>query len=398
MFFRGDGKSHIENGDCFDHANKESVCGKFTRAFLNPPYSQASEPERDFIDASMEALEPGGVMAAVVKAGIFADDDNAQWRTAFAKRHSVLAMISFPEDLFYPTAAPASIFIAKAHIPMQNNTEVFMARIQNDGFTKLKGKRVAVEGSQIPEIVQCYNDFLQGKHVSSSIAATTASANLLTGREFSPQQWLDHTQISYSESKTAMLAVQMSIFQTVVAIPEIAGEVVDGFPVDIKRLPDMPYGESGQLENFFYIFNGRSSGEKNYSDGDCPYISSGDAMNSVIRMVSGDEREVFSMGGITVTAFGQAYVQPWRFMARGNGGSSVRVLIPKFRMTYNEFLWFAAQINAQKWRFFYGRMAIKSRICKLIVVAPPIKMAQGDRSIRQKIASLCDTLESLNDL
>ncbi|GHU89070.1 hypothetical protein FACS1894155_05240 [Bacteroidia bacterium] len=32
MFFRGDGKSHIENGSCFD--NRNNIEGKFTRAFL----------------------------------------------------------------------------------------------------------------------------------------------------------------------------------------------------------------------------------------------------------------------------------------------------------------------------------------------------------------------------
>lgn len=46
--------------------------------------------------------------------------------------------------------------------------------------------------------------------------------------------------------------------------------------------------------------------------------------------------EVFADGGITVTCFGQASVQPWRFMARGNGGSAVRVLIPKYNMSYKE--------------------------------------------------------------
>ncbi len=48
MFFRGDGKSHMENVSCFE--KKSDIEGKFTRAFLNPPFSQDEEPERDFID------------------------------------------------------------------------------------------------------------------------------------------------------------------------------------------------------------------------------------------------------------------------------------------------------------------------------------------------------------
>jgi len=138
MFFRGDGKSHLENISCFDFAAKTVVEDSCTKAFLNPPFSQAGEPERDFINASMRALEPDGLLAVVVKAGIFADDDNSVWRREFTRNHTVLGMISLPDDLFYPTAAPTSILIAKAHIPQDANGSVLMARIWNDGFEKLR--------------------------------------------------------------------------------------------------------------------------------------------------------------------------------------------------------------------------------------------------------------------
>jgi len=112
-------------------------------------------------------------------------------------------------------------------------------------------------------------------------------------------------------------------------------------------------------------------------------------------MVSDENGEIFSNGAITVTAFGQAYAQPWRFMARGNGGSAVRVLIPRYKMSFNEMLWFAAQINIQKWRFFYGRMAIKSRLSKLSISAPHVPLDDNDLSIQQKISKLRDNLDYL---
>lgn len=85
MFFRGDGKSHIENASCFEESSKDSVKNKFTKALLNPPFSQDEEPERDFISLAMESLQTMGLMAVVVKSGIFADDDNALWRDEFLK-------------------------------------------------------------------------------------------------------------------------------------------------------------------------------------------------------------------------------------------------------------------------------------------------------------------------
>jgi len=398
MFFRGDGKSHIENGDCFDPSNKESVKGKFTRAFLNPPFSQEGEPERDFIDAAMEALEPGGLLACVVKAGIFADNDNALWRKSFIKNHSLIGVISLPEDLFYPTAAPSSILIARAHIPMEKDAKVFMSRIWNDGYQKSKGKRVFSEGSQIPEVLKCFSAFQDEKVFDSEIAVTISASNLMNGQEFSPQQWLVQPPMLTNETDTAMKSVLMSIFQTVTTQPELADEVIADFPSCWGELPKLPYGEVNIIDYFFDVKNGKSSGEKNYTVGSCPYISSGDSFNSYIRMVSDEDGEVFLDGAITVTAFGQAYVQPWRFMARGNGGSAVRVLIPRFRMSFNELLWFAAQINMQKWRFFYGRMAINARLSKLSIVAPNSQIKDSALTICQKIKKLRESLDSLGSV
>jgi len=41
-------------------------------------------------------------------------------------------------NLFFPTAAPTTILIAKAHIPQDDAASVFMSRVSNDGFVKSK--------------------------------------------------------------------------------------------------------------------------------------------------------------------------------------------------------------------------------------------------------------------
>ena len=394
MFFRGDGKSHIENGNCFD--NKEEIEGQFTRAFLNPPFSQDDEPERDFIDLALSSLELGGLIAVVVKAGIFADDDNKVWRQRLVQNHSVLAVISLPEELFYPTAAPTSIFIVKAHIPQSGKDKVFMGRIWNDGFEKLKGKRVECEGSQLPEIFEAFENFKNGNEFDSKLATTIFGAQIIGGQEFSPQQWLSQPTITENELKQQEQRLILSLFQAVSSISELADEVLEDFPSYLDSNGSLPYGSSGTLTDYFEVVNGKSSGEKNYSDGNCPYISSGDTINSIIRLVADDDNELFAEGAMTVTAFGQAYIQPWRFMARGNGGSSVRVLIPKYKMSFNELLWFATQINIQKWRFFYGRMAIKSRLEKLEVYCPPVEINDSGNTVFERIDEFRNKLFELS--
>lgn len=395
MFFRGDGKSHIENISCFE--KKDEIEGKFTRAFLNPPFSQDEEPERDFIDVAMNSLEPGGLIAVVVKAGIFADSENEIWRRGFVKEHSILGLISLPEDLFYPTAAPTSIFIARAHIPQSVTDKVYMGRIWNDGFEKLKGKRVECLGSQLGETFDTFNSFKNGKEFNSPIATTILGAQIIDGQEFSPQQWLPQPSITKSELKAQEQKLILSLFQAVSSIPELAEEVLAEFPEYNDCDEELPYKKKSPITDFFTVVNGKSSGEKNYAEGNCPYISSGDTTNSIIRLVADDEPQVFEEGAITVTAFGQAYIQPWRFMARGNGGSSVRVLLPKYKMSFNELLWFATQINIQRWRFFYGRMAIKSRLERLEVSSPNEQILDSGDTVYDRISEFKNKLFELSE-
>lgn len=393
MFFRGDGKSHIENGSCLDEKNKLSVVNKFDRAYLNPPFSQDGEPEYLFINAAMAALKPGGVLAAVVMSSVFSDAEHQTWRKSFLTQHRLLAVISLPEDLFYPTSAPTSIVIAKSKVP-QANSDVFVAKIWNDGYEKLKGRRVPCSGEQLSVILSQFKSFLKDskQEITNELSTIVPSLSLSDGQEWSPEQWITQPDMLFNEQDYQKEIVS-SIFQTVVTYPDIAESVIDSFTESWNVKPDLPLNKSAPLSYFFEIVNGKSSGEKNYADGECPYISSGDKLNSVVRLVSADENEVFKDGGITITAFGQASVQPWPFVARGNGGSSVRVLQPRFKMSVRDLIWFSAQINMQKWRFHYLRMAIKGRISgDHFLIKSPSSYAEEDFDIASKIISIRDEL------
>lgn len=304
-------------------------------------------------------------------------------------------MISLPGDLFYPTAVDTTIMIAQAHCPQKSSDNVFMAKIWNDGFKKLKGKRVETEGSQLPEVLHAFQEFRAGRPVESSLATVIAAERLMTeGAEFSPEQYLPQPNFPDEEQRLYRRNITKSILTAAVSLEEIADEILPGFP-DYSRLPALPYREELTIEHLFHVCGGRSSGESGYLSGTCPYISSGDPQNSVIRLVDDAVGEVFPDGGITVTCFGQAWIQPWRFMARGNGGSAVRVLLPKYHMNYNELVWFAAQINMQRWRFFYGRMAILKRIRNLILKVPPQRLPQPPMSIARKTGELSKTVSAL---
>jgi len=369
MFFRGDGKSHIENISSLDEVSRESVCNRFHRAFLNPPFHQEGEPERDFIDASMNALVQGGLFAGVIYAGVFADQENAAWRAEFMRKHTILAMISLPDELFYPNAsAITTIMIAKAHVPQPVGSRIFIGRIENDGFEKLKGKRIACEGSQIPALKDAFLRFIQGKNVQDKYFVTISDSQMRDGAEYSPQSYLPQVPLDVEQMKKENNKTLMALFQTVASYPDITDSLDEGF-ADVEKTKRIPLGKTDKLANFFDVKTGKSAGLKTYSDGIVPYVSSGDGTNGVVGLIAAPDSELCE-GCISVSAFGTAYLQPWSYFARGNGGSSVRVLVPKYRMTVRELFWFIAQINSQRWRFTYARQAIKSRLQELRVTSP----------------------------
>lgn len=59
-------------------------------------------------------------------------------------------------------------------------------------------------------------------------------------------------------------------------------------------------------------------------------------------------------------------------------------------MTYSELVWFAAQINMQRWRFFYGRMAILKRLKQIKLTAPNQHLPDNDVTIAEKVLELSE--------
>lgn len=116
------------------------------------------------------------------------------------------------------------------------------------------------------------------------------------------------------------------------------------------------------IKKLFHVKNGKSIGISNYEEGSTPYISSGEQNNGVIGFINSSKDELFPKYSITVSAFCKAHIQPFNFVARGNGGSSVKVLIPINKMDLLELLWYQLEIDKQNWRFSYGKMISKSRL------------------------------------
>lgn len=380
MMFRGNGKSKIEFKSAFSGPKRRN---KFDRILMNPPFSQQGEPEIDFIDHALDALKPGGIAAIVVKTNVMIDPALSFWRKALVGRHQVLGVITLPSDLFYPTAVSTVILIVRAHSkgPQQ---KTFLAVIQNDGFTISKKRRIRRKGSQLSDLTHMFHCFLNNDEVEQvpGFVGTVNRNSLLEGGEICAERWLPAADFSIKAYESHRTAAFQHIALAVANYPDAVDVAIENYESLLSDLRSFRRTLT-KLGDWFKISNGRSTGIKNYPGGDIPYVSSGDTSNSVVGMVKPPEDETYITPHITITAFGHAALQPWKFCARGNGGSAVRVLQPVMRMTVAELVWFIGQVNEQRWRFHYGRMATRERLKMLEVTQPPKDLGRiGDVGAR----------------
>jgi len=148
----------------------------------------------------------------------------------------------------------------------------------------------------------------------------------------------------------------------------------------------------------FDIVNAKSSSFSSYDRGKTPFITNGtDLESSIIGYVeplAGDR--VFDKNAISLSSFGDALIPPTPFIARGNGGSGLILLVPKTEMSKDELYFYASQINMQKWRFSFSFMAIKKRIERVVLIEYSLsKSLMIDNKIKKmlpkKIKNTTDT-------
>ena len=129
-----------------------------------------------------------------------------------------------------------------------------------------------------------------------------------------------------------------------------------------------------KLSSLFVPHVAKSHAYGSYEPGVTAFVSNGFSDNGVegyVEAKRGDK--VFNGRSLCVSAFCEATVQEPPFVARGNGGSGLVVLVPKSPMTRMALLEMAAYINeAIRWRFSYGRMVTPDRLMNFDMPGPAL--------------------------
>jgi predicted RNA methylase len=140
MIIRQDGKSNIIKGDCFDtKVVKELKALNINIGLINPPYSlKGAKMELEFVEQLLSILTVGGTAVVVVPMSCAIGTKFKEVRERLFKKHTLKAVFSMPDDIFYPTATNTCVMVWQAHTPHDSAQETFFGYCKNDGFIKRK--------------------------------------------------------------------------------------------------------------------------------------------------------------------------------------------------------------------------------------------------------------------
>ncbi|MFH1741881.1 MAG: N-6 DNA methylase, partial [bacterium] len=160
MIFRGDGKNNIIEANCLakhlsPHVNRGVPSAKWsalpsneppvTKVMMNPPFALRSGEDKEykFVDQALRQMQHGTTLfsvlpyPAMVKSGVYKN-----WRKEMLSHNTLLAVVTFPGDIFYPVGMPAVGVFIKKGVSHSSEQHVLWIRAVRDGFVKSKKKRL----------------------------------------------------------------------------------------------------------------------------------------------------------------------------------------------------------------------------------------------------------------
>ena len=183
MIFRGDGKNNIEQANCLGKYLKSmnssnGPSAKFvqqpsdtppvTKVLMNPPFDVDEAKAYEFVTHALKQMEQSGLLFSILPYSTMVKDKAYKtWRQNLLKTNTLLAVLTFPIDIFYPVSVPAVGIIVRKGTPHLRGQKTLWIRAETDGYLKSKKKRLpsAQTTNQLEDCVPLVKAFLNDPHI-----------------------------------------------------------------------------------------------------------------------------------------------------------------------------------------------------------------------------------------
>lgn len=411
MIFRGDGKHNIVEGNCFGtHLTSHTVgnhpSAKFsdstpasgqeavTRVLMNPPFALrgSTDQEYKFVSAALSEMVDGGILFSLLPMdSLFGAREEKVWRSEeLLRKHTLVAVVSFPDELFYPAAQKQVVgIIIKKGFPHPTKQSVFWGRINRDGHLKIKSKRLAgsdmipprQEKDDSVEILPLLRTFVSApgaSEVNTPMLCKTAPIDfddpLL---ELVPEAYLDSVTPTASQVSARL---DLQIREVISGLVTIDLRYETGVPtiLETSRKGGRPAQNNApgkpkkfkdfSLDSIFSLTAGDYHSLADERLGPLPVASCADADNGIIGGYLIPPRDVYQ-NALTIAYNGSPLttkLHPYRFAAKDD----VAVAIPFDDHPVEALIFIVAALNAERWRFSYYRKCFQAKLGRLLIKLP----------------------------
>lgn len=366
MMMRGDGKSHIYRGDCFDTALKAKVKKlKPTVAMLNPPYDVGAAGQLNFVKNAMSLLEQGRCVAICqMSTAVSADSEIVAERADLLAKHTLEAVLSMPSDLFHPVGVVTSILVFRANHPHPEGYRTYFGHWREDGFVKRKRKGRISDGSWPQKKERMLRSFIAresvpGLSVMKSVTATDewcAEAYMTSDISTLAEKDFVHTVKNF---------VAFRLTESDEALPVTAAKA----STKLVNLHSATWKEF-QMDSLFDVRKGSRLTKADMEPGATPFIGAIETNNGLTSRV--DLEPNHDANTITVVYNGNSVAEAFYQFEPYRCTDDVNVLYPLFEMSTEMALFLTTLIRREKYRFNYGRKWNKGRMQKSVLQLPAL--------------------------
>ena len=381
MIFGQGSRLFVTQGDCFDRKiTKTAYNRKPTVGLLNPPYRSdkvSDVHELEFVLNNLKCLQPGGVCAAVVpmQCAISTAQDNLRLRRELMTDHTLEAVLSMPDDLFFNSQANAvtCIMVFTAHKPHPPDKQVFLGYYKDDGFVRKRvgGRidyhnkwettktiwlsqyryRVSTPGLSVNVVLRPEDEWCAECYMDTDYSRMNDSLFENTLRDYSLYLFANGFRPSISESPQHTHNVKLSERQF-----KVFG-LVDLFNVEGTKTIRPDYFKQAESD----------------SNGGYPYVRTQQTNNGV----QGFYDTHTEQGGVlvvesAVTGFCSYQSMPF------SASDHIEKLVPRFDMNVCSALFLVTLLNLEQPRYNYGRKCSQSRLKRSLIRLPCDNAEQPD--------------------
>ena len=376
MILRGDGKTNLYQGSCFDDTLFNKIKGKATSGFMNPPYSQKGDNlhEWDFIIRMLNGLSKNATGIAIVPMSV-AIDTKHPLREKLLNEHRLEAVMSMPDDLFYPIGTVTCIMVFTAYTPHNNNErhESWFGYWKNDGFRKDKilGRIPTDKWSIIHE--EWLDMFRRREIIGKSIWKKVNPND-----EWCVEAYIETDFSSLSETDFIVNTVNLASFLFKNGKSKMAEFLLENKNSNKRLSLHIENWKWFNLGDLFTFEKGERLTKPDRIEGDIPLITAGENNNGVSEYISlenfKDKKKLFE-NKITVDMFFNVFYHDYKYFSDDN----IHTLLPiNFELNKYNSLFLVTVLNKLKYKYAYGRQVRLMRLPLEKIKLPVDKNGQPD--------------------